>query len=144
MKRSRFFAALLGALLLLAPLFPAALAASALSGFSVEWAGEAPALTAVAAWTYEGEQYEMAVTGLKSRLAESVFRSLAKDFHENRDAALTDTALTDAEKFSHLVPHRAGDEDTWVVTDEVRGETMWGDSLLCWTASTGNMIASSG
>lgn len=106
--------------------------------------GTEPALTAVAVWTYAGERYEMAVAGLKRRIPEDKLKTLAQAFHAKRDAQLTDPALTDAEKFSHLLPHNAGDEFTWVVTDEVREKEMWGDSLQCWAASAANMLAASG
>ena len=143
MKKCSILSVMLGALILVLPLFSVA-QAEAPAGFSVEWLGEKPTLTGVASWIYEGERYEMAITGLKSRISEDRLAEMVQAFHEGKDAQLTNPALTDAEKFSHLVPHRAGDESTWVVMDEVRSENAWGDSLQCWAASAANMLSATG
>lgn len=134
---------LLGLLLMSFPLMAGAESAAP-KGFSVKWKGKAPALTAVASWTYEGDRYEMVVNGLKNKLSNGKLLTLVKAFCANENARLTDSALTDAEKFTHFVPHRAGDAETWVVMDEVRSQEAWGDSLQCWAASAANMLTATG
>lgn len=143
MKNSRILFVLLSALFTVTPLFSGTYA-SASNDFSVEWMDGYPTLIAVATWMHEGERYEMAVAGLKDKVSEEKLGEVARAFHEGEDTILTDPALTDAEKFSHLIPHRAGADGTWAVMDDVREDLMWGDSLLCWASSASNMLFSSG
>ena len=87
----------------------------------------------------------LVLRGPESALTEENARLLLDAYEKGESVTLTDPGFIDAEKASNLVwGGLPGDLGEWVLTDDTREDVDWGDKLLCWAASTSDMLTMSG
>ena len=109
--------------------------------FDIHYEEAAAGQIVTATWTHEGEPYELCLTGIPGTLDDETITDILTAFYQGKTFKYVDEGLVDAEKCSNKLSGYTG---TWVYEDEYREDPSWGDSLLCWAASTSDMLTLSG
>lgn len=112
-----------------------------ITNLNVTWLPTAVGYRCVMTWQANGNDYEAAINGLGEQLTDEQIAQLLYAW-STRSHAVIDGAVVDAEKFTSRLGWNTGD---WLVTDtEERKQEMWGDTSMCWAATTANLLWGTG
>lgn len=107
----------------------------------VTWLPTATGYRCVMTWQANGNDYEAAITGLGEQLTDEQVSQLLYAW-STRSHAVIEGKVVDAEKFTSRLGWNTGD---WLVSDtEERSQERWGDTSMCWAATSANMLWNSG